>query len=275
MVLANDPAYWSRPAHGHATNADAFRIYEGQQLAGRRAWGPLTGAGTMKDRASPIELRGSYLCHWAEYSSLPGSRGTFRLLALAVSPGDAADQAPAAGRQQRQPETAAHLGLGQGKQVQSAELVPGDQAGPRVTREQGTAPRPGGQHYSASDLRRELLRFERELREAGFADNSVQTYVDRARRFLRWLEGDYQPRAPSLRCSPPPAWRNGSRSAIPPITGDAMAAATALLPARRLSGSARTGSAICYGSTAHDGADRFLFTAWSPIFICQTSMINE
>lgn len=26
LVLANDPAYWSRPAHGLTTNADAFRM---------------------------------------------------------------------------------------------------------------------------------------------------------------------------------------------------------------------------------------------------------
>ena len=203
LVLANDPAYWSRPAHGLATNADAFRIYEGQELAGKRAWGPLTGAGTMKDRTSPIELRGSYLCHWAEYSSLPGSRGTFRLLALAVSAGEAADQAPTAGRRPGQQETRAQPGPGHGRQGQSAQPVPGDQADPYVTRRQGTAPGPGDQHYSVSDLRGELLRFEHELREAGFAGNSVQTYVDRTRRFLRWLEGDYQPRTTNLRCLPP------------------------------------------------------------------------
>ena len=30
LVLANDPAYWSRAAPGRATNADAFRIHEDQ-----------------------------------------------------------------------------------------------------------------------------------------------------------------------------------------------------------------------------------------------------
>jgi hypothetical protein len=50
LVLSNDSGYWSRPSHGRATNADAFRIYEGQRITGKRAWGPNTGAGTMKNR---------------------------------------------------------------------------------------------------------------------------------------------------------------------------------------------------------------------------------
>jgi hypothetical protein len=58
MVLSNDPSYWSRPGHGRATNADACRIYEDQILSGTRAWGSGTGAGTMKDRETVIELRG-------------------------------------------------------------------------------------------------------------------------------------------------------------------------------------------------------------------------
>jgi hypothetical protein len=202
LVLANDPAYWSRPAHGHATNADAFRIYEGQVLTGRRAWGPLTGAGTMKDRASPIELRGSYVCHWAEYSSLPGSRGTFRLLALPVSAGGA-EQALTADHQPGRAQTPTQAGPRPGRQVQPAQPAPPDEAGPDATRRQGTGTASGGRHYSVSELRGELLRFERELREAGLADNSVMTYVDRTRRFLRWLEGDYQPRGSNLRCRPP------------------------------------------------------------------------
>ena len=40
LVLSNDPSYWSRPKHGRATNANAFRIYEGQVITGARAWGP-------------------------------------------------------------------------------------------------------------------------------------------------------------------------------------------------------------------------------------------
>lgn len=167
---------------------DAFRIYEDQVLSGTRAWGPLTGAGTMKDRASAIELRRSYRCRWSEYSALPGSRGTFRVLALAVGARDTAARALIADRQPRQTEPPGR----------SAQATPRDAASQDAARGQGTAPAPG-QRYSVSELRTELLRFERELREAGLKDTSVTTYVDRSGRFLKWLEGGYQPRRSNLR----------------------------------------------------------------------------
>lgn len=50
--------------------------------------------------------------------------------------------------------------------------------------------------YSTDELRGELARFEQELRAAGLKENSVVTYVDRTGRFLKWLDGDYQPRGP-------------------------------------------------------------------------------
>jgi hypothetical protein len=85
LVLTNDPTYWSQPKHSRATNAEAFRIYEHRPISGRRAWGPKTGARTMKGRTAPLELRGDYVCRWSEYSALPGSRGRFRLLTFIVS----------------------------------------------------------------------------------------------------------------------------------------------------------------------------------------------
>jgi hypothetical protein len=53
------------------------------------------------------------------------------------------------------------------------------------------------QRYSVDELRDELRRFERELRAAGLKETSVTTYVDRTGRFLKWLDGDYQPRGPN------------------------------------------------------------------------------
>lgn len=47
--------------------------------------------------------------------------------------------------------------------------------------------------WTSDELRRELERFETELREAGLAANSVRTYVDRSLVFVRWLSGDYVP----------------------------------------------------------------------------------
>lgn len=95
LVLANDPGYWSRPGHGGATDADAFRIYEDQVISGRRAWGPGTGAGTMKGRETVTELRGDCRCRWSEYSALPGRLGAFGLLAITINgPRPAAEKRP-------------------------------------------------------------------------------------------------------------------------------------------------------------------------------------
>lgn len=88
IVLTNDPAYWTRPGHGRVTNADAFRVYDGNGLAGARAWGPVTGAGTTRGRESALELAGIYLCEWRPFSMLAGQRGEFRYLMFDVDPTD-------------------------------------------------------------------------------------------------------------------------------------------------------------------------------------------
>jgi hypothetical protein len=181
LVLSNDPSYWSRPGHGRTTNADAFRIYEDQVISGSRAWGAGTGAGTMKHREAVIEVRGDYRCRWSPYSALPGSKGQFRLLALPV---DATRPSPQV------------LGAG-------SRIPPPTADGPRtdVAAVSTPAPRPvsatGSGHYSPAELRAELRRFEHQLRAAGLRETSIATYVDRTSRFLKWLEGDYQPRGPS------------------------------------------------------------------------------
>ena len=53
------------------------------------------------------------------------------------------------------------------------------------------------EQWTTEELRIELSRFERELREAGLTDSSVQTYVGRSEIFIRWLDGDYHPRGPN------------------------------------------------------------------------------
>lgn len=50
--------------------------------------------------------------------------------------------------------------------------------------------------WTADDLDRELKRFEDELKTAGLRPNSVQTYVERSERFIRWLRGEYHPSGP-------------------------------------------------------------------------------
>ncbi len=47
--------------------------------------------------------------------------------------------------------------------------------------------------WTVRELRRELERFEQDLRAANLAESSVQTYVDRSRRFVSWLAGEYTP----------------------------------------------------------------------------------
>jgi hypothetical protein len=53
------------------------------------------------------------------------------------------------------------------------------------------------EHYTTDDLRRELARFERELRAARLKESSIRTYVDRSALFLKWLDGEYHPRGPN------------------------------------------------------------------------------
>jgi hypothetical protein len=44
-----------------------------------------------------------------------------------------------------------------------------------------------------------LARYEREVRAAGLAPDTVKTYLQHAKQFVRWLNGDFTPgrRAPA------------------------------------------------------------------------------
>jgi hypothetical protein len=50
--------------------------------------------------------------------------------------------------------------------------------------------------WTVQELQARLRDFERELRAAELAENSVRTYVDRSSVFVRWLAGDYTPQGP-------------------------------------------------------------------------------
>ena len=85
IAITNDSSFWSPVTHGRATNADAFRTHEGLTLSGSRAWGPLTGNGTMRGREGAIDLAGEHTLTWRDYSRLDNSpRGVFRALLLEV-----------------------------------------------------------------------------------------------------------------------------------------------------------------------------------------------
>jgi hypothetical protein len=55
--------------------------------------------------------------------------------------------------------------------------------------------RPGP--WTVADLHEALAVFEAELRDADLEETTVRTYVDRSTYFVRWLDGDYQPRGPN------------------------------------------------------------------------------
>ena len=84
IALTNEAAYWRKPAHGRVTNADAFRLHEGNLLSGERRWGPNTG-GTSKGREALLSVRGSYQLHWSDFSRVDGGpAGTFRVLVVPI-----------------------------------------------------------------------------------------------------------------------------------------------------------------------------------------------
>jgi hypothetical protein len=88
IVLTNDGAYWRPPKVNDVADAAAFRTGEGVVLNGRRHWvKDRTGSGS--ERESPLELRGRYVLHWADYSTLPsgGVAGTMRQLVVPISGG--------------------------------------------------------------------------------------------------------------------------------------------------------------------------------------------
>jgi hypothetical protein len=84
IAMTNEAAYWRSPMHGRATNADSFRLFEGNVLAGERRWGPNTG-GTSRGREAALALRDSYELRWSDFSRVDStSAGTFRVLVVPI-----------------------------------------------------------------------------------------------------------------------------------------------------------------------------------------------
>ena len=50
-----------------------------------------------------------------------------------------------------------------------------------------------GRAWTLEQLRAELERYERELRDANMTPETIQSYTDRAHRFISWLDGAYKP----------------------------------------------------------------------------------
>jgi hypothetical protein len=47
--------------------------------------------------------------------------------------------------------------------------------------------------WTLEELHSKLADFEAALNDAGLSPATINTYVDRSERFLRWLNGDYRP----------------------------------------------------------------------------------
>ena len=84
VLLTNDSSYWKVPTQRDTVDTD-FRVHEGREVSGAMAWAAQASSGTVGDRKSPIQIRGSYRLRWQEYSNFPGkSYGIFRYLAVSV-----------------------------------------------------------------------------------------------------------------------------------------------------------------------------------------------
>ena len=82
--LTNDPSYWIPPTRKN-TVYEAFSIYHKAQKHGFMEWRPHAGAGTIKGRESPIELKGTYDITWIPYSNLNVENGVFSYAVLTIA----------------------------------------------------------------------------------------------------------------------------------------------------------------------------------------------
>jgi hypothetical protein len=87
ILLTNDSAYWTQSARTDTVDA-AFRLHERARLSGSLAWAPHASAGTTAKREAALELRGSYLMSWRDYSTADDcpSEERFRFLLVRVDP---------------------------------------------------------------------------------------------------------------------------------------------------------------------------------------------
>lgn len=78
IMLTNDATFWSTPKRQVVANDAAFRIHDGAELSGSRAWSARAGAGTTQYRTATLDLRGAYPLAWQDYSSLNERHGQFK-----------------------------------------------------------------------------------------------------------------------------------------------------------------------------------------------------
>lgn len=84
LILSNDPAYWSSRRRADTIDA-AFDLADLRQLTGTLGWAANAGAGTMKGRADPLIVSGSYALRWWDYADVGGPGGRLRYLYVPVA----------------------------------------------------------------------------------------------------------------------------------------------------------------------------------------------
>lgn len=84
IMLSNDPSYWKENNRKN-TVYNAFKLSDGAEKNGIMEWAPHTGASTKKGREKPIDLNGSYIMDWKQYSKLSeANNGEFKYVVSEV-----------------------------------------------------------------------------------------------------------------------------------------------------------------------------------------------
>ena len=87
ILLTNDPSYWKHPRSDNTADA-RFRLHEGNILRGSLGWGSGASEGTKRGREDLLQLRGSYILRWEDYSRPAGDNyGKFRYLVVEAKGG--------------------------------------------------------------------------------------------------------------------------------------------------------------------------------------------
>jgi predicted DNA-binding transcriptional regulator AlpA len=86
------------------------------------------------------------------------------------------------------PEPVAVLSMGKVWNADDVDRWNAARKAPRPARDQGKA-----DQWTLDDLHQALDRYERLLGSSGKSSSTIHTSVDRPRRFLRWLAGEYDP----------------------------------------------------------------------------------
>jgi len=75
IFLTNDSSYWNSPRDGNCVDAK-FRVHEGRALSGVLSWHSSASKGTTRGREKPLSIKGTYNCHWQDYSEIKANTNT-------------------------------------------------------------------------------------------------------------------------------------------------------------------------------------------------------